>query len=100
MGFIFGVLQMILYVVYSKKEKAIRKEQKLPEIQKAEVIVVDNNTNTDKKFPELTQEQIIDIVRLGLMVCKDKVHVATCPHGTTCEPKVDENTPKLQTVEV
>ncbi|KAK4734910.1 hypothetical protein R3W88_009171 [Solanum pinnatisectum] len=100
LGFIFGILQMILYVIYSKKEKAILKEQKLPEIQKAEVIVKDENMNTSKMFPELTQEQIIDIVRLGLMVCKDKVHVATCPHGTTCEAKVDENVPKLQTVEV
>uniref|UniRef100_A0A3Q7GCS8 Sugar transporter SWEET1 n=1 Tax=Solanum lycopersicum TaxID=4081 RepID=A0A3Q7GCS8_SOLLC len=81
LGFIFGVLQMILYVIYSKKEKAILKEQKLPEIQKGEVIVKDENMNADKKFPELTQEQIIDIVRLGLMVCKGKVHVATCPHG-------------------
>ncbi|PHT53518.1 Bidirectional sugar transporter SWEET11 [Capsicum baccatum] len=99
LGFIFGVLQIVLYVIYSKKEKAILKEQKLPEIQKPEVIVMDENTNDNKKFPELTQEQIIDIVRLGLMICKDKVHVATCPHGTKCEAKVDENTPKLQTVD-
>ncbi|XP_059304293.1 bidirectional sugar transporter SWEET10-like [Lycium ferocissimum] len=98
LGFIFGILQMVLYVIYSKKEKAILKEQKLPEIQKPSVVVVDDNTN-DKKFPELTQEQIIDIVRLGLMVCSEKVHVASCPHGTTCAAKVENEEPKLQTVD-
>ncbi|KAK4362738.1 hypothetical protein RND71_017979 [Anisodus tanguticus] len=97
LGFIFGILQMVLYVIYRKKEKAILKEQKLPEIQKPAMVVVDENTN-NKKFPELTQEQIIDIVRLGLMVCSEKVHVASCPHGTTCEAKV-ENTSKEQTVD-
>ncbi|MCE3051167.1 hypothetical protein HAX54_049033, partial [Datura stramonium] len=99
LGFIFGILQIVLYVIYSKKEKVMLKEQKLPEVQKPAGFIVDENTNTDKKFPELTQEQIIDIVRLGLMVCSDKVHVATCPHGTTCEVKVDENTPKHTSVE-
>ncbi|XP_016465379.1 bidirectional sugar transporter N3-like [Nicotiana tabacum] len=97
LGFIFGIVQIVLYVIYSKKEKAILKEQKLPEIQKPAVIVVDENMN-NKKLPELTQEQIIDIVKLGLLVCSDKVHVASCPHDINCGVKV-ENIPKLQTVE-
>ncbi|KAK4351122.1 hypothetical protein RND71_030435 [Anisodus tanguticus] len=98
LGFIFGILQMILYTIYSKKQKAILKEQKLPEIQKPAVVVVDENTN-NMKFPKLTQEQIIDIVRLRLMVCSEKVHVASCPHGTTCAPKVENEDPKLQTMD-
>ncbi|XP_060212349.1 bidirectional sugar transporter N3-like [Lycium barbarum] len=100
LGFIFGILQMVLYAIYSKKEKAIIKEQKLPEIQKPAVIVVDENMNTsNKKLPELTQEQIIDIVKLGLLVCSDKVNVASCPNdNNTCAAKVD-NMPKLRTVE-
>ncbi|XP_059299297.1 bidirectional sugar transporter N3-like [Lycium ferocissimum] len=100
LGFIFGILQMVLYAIYSKKEKAIIKEQKLPEIQKPAIIVLDENMNTsNKKLPELTQEQIIDIVKLGLLVCSDKVNVASCPNdNNTCAAKVD-NMPKLQTVE-
>ncbi|OIS98838.1 PREDICTED: bidirectional sugar transporter SWEET12-like [Nicotiana attenuata] len=96
LGFFLGIVQIVLYVVYNKKEKANLKEQKLPEIQKPAVIVVDEKMN-NTKFPELTQEQIIDIVKLGLLVCSDKVHVASCPHDNTCVAKV-ENIPKLQTV--
>ncbi|OIT36706.1 PREDICTED: bidirectional sugar transporter N3-like isoform X1 [Nicotiana attenuata] len=101
LGFILGIVQILLYVVYNKKEKANLKEQKLPEIQKPAVIVVDENMNSKKLPAELTQEQIIDIVKLGLLVCSDKVNVASRPHDTTCgvkAPKV-ENMPKLQTVE-
>lgn len=102
MGFIFGILQIVLYAIYSKKEKVILKEQKLPEIQTPAVIVKDENMNINKKLPELTQEQIIDIVKLGLLVCSDKVQVATCPNDTNCGVKATnnnvENMPKLQTV--
>ncbi|XP_004235326.1 bidirectional sugar transporter N3 [Solanum lycopersicum] len=102
LGFIFGILQIILYAIYSKKEKSIIKEQKLPEIQKTEVIVKDENMNANKKLPELTQEQIIDIVKLaGLLVVTDKTNVATCPNDTNCGVKAVnkiENMPKLQTV--
>ncbi|CAN4089321.1 unnamed protein product [Withania somnifera] len=106
LGFIFGIVQIVLYVIYSKKEKVILKEQKLPEIQiKSEVIVPDESTNTNnKKLPELTQEQIIDIVRLaGLLTCTtDKAQAVTCPHEINCGAKASaivENMPKLQTVE-
>ncbi|KAK4734935.1 hypothetical protein AABB24_026525 [Solanum stoloniferum] len=102
LGFIFGILQIILYAIYSKKEKSIIKEQKLPEIQKSEVIVKDENMNANKKLPELTQEQIIDIVKLaGLLVVTDKANVATCPNDTNYGVKAAnkiENMPKLQTV--
>ncbi|XP_015070500.1 bidirectional sugar transporter N3 [Solanum pennellii] len=102
LGFIFGILQIVLYAIYSKKEKSIIKEQKLPEIQKTEVIVKDENMNANKKLPELTQEQIIDIVKLaGLLVVTDKTNVATCPNDTNCGVKAVnkiENMPKLQTV--
>ncbi|MCD7452959.1 hypothetical protein HAX54_018928 [Datura stramonium] len=40
----FGILQIVLYAIYSKKEKSIAKEQKLPEIEKPAVIVADENT--------------------------------------------------------
>ncbi|KAM3319497.1 bidirectional sugar transporter N3 [Capsicum chacoense] len=99
LGFIFGILQIVLYAIYSKKEKVVLKGQKLPEIQKPEIIVKDENINSNKQLPELTQEQIIDIVRLaGLLVCTDKVSVATCPQDTTKAVNKVENMPKLQTV--
>ncbi|CAN4085463.1 unnamed protein product [Withania somnifera] len=102
LGFIFGILQIVLYAIYSKKEKSILKEQTLTEIKKTEVIVKDEYMNDNKKLPELTQERIIDIVKLaGLLVCTDKVNVAT-RHDTKCgnvkaANKV-ESMPKLQTV--
>ncbi|PHU13547.1 Bidirectional sugar transporter SWEET14 [Capsicum chinense] len=103
LGFIFGVLQIVLYAIYRKKEKVILKEQKLPEIQKPAVIVADDNTNANKKLPELTHEQIVDIVKLaGLLTCTEKSHVATCPHDVNCgveATNVENNIPKLQTVE-
>ncbi|KAG5617547.1 hypothetical protein H5410_017371 [Solanum commersonii] len=104
LGFIFGILQIVLYAIYSKKEKVILKEQKLPEIQTPGVIVKDHeNMHTNKnKLPELTQEQIIDIVKLGLLVCSDKTQVSTCPNDTNCGVKDTNNNvvhmPKLQTV--
>ncbi|KAK6794817.1 hypothetical protein RDI58_008270 [Solanum bulbocastanum] len=102
LGFIFGILQIVLYAIYSKKEKVILKEQKLPEIQTPGVIVKDENMHTNKKLPELTQEQIIDIVKLGLLVCSDKTQVATCPNDTNCGVKDTNNNvvnmPKLQPV--
>ncbi|KAH0763734.1 hypothetical protein KY290_019807 [Solanum tuberosum] len=99
LGFIFGILQIVLYAIYSKKEKVILKEQKLPEIQTPGVIVKDENMHTNKKLPELTQEQIIDIVKLGLLVCSDKTQVATCPNDTNCGINNNVvNMPKLQTV--
>lgn len=51
-GFVFGVLQMILYVIYKKKKGAEVVEQQ------------------QRKVPELS-EQIIDVVKLGAMVCSD-----------------------------
>ncbi|XP_059304294.1 bidirectional sugar transporter N3-like [Lycium ferocissimum] len=96
LGFILGILQMVLYVIYNKKEKAIIKEQKLSEIQKPAVIFLDEKT---KKFPELTEEQIIDIVKLGSLISSGKIGVASCLQDTTCASAKVEDTPKLQTVE-
>lgn len=54
LGFIFGILQMVLYVMYNKKkEEEFVKEQNLPEL-KNHVIILHN----DKNFPELSAEQI------------------------------------------
>nr|XP_016513819.1 PREDICTED: bidirectional sugar transporter SWEET12-like [Nicotiana tabacum] len=99
LGFILGIFQMVLYIIYNKKEKAILKEQKLSEKIQNHVIIVDENNN--QKLPELTEEQIIDIVKLGSLISSGKIHVASCLHNSTCggEAAKVEKVPKLQTAE-
>lgn len=89
---------MVLYVIYNKKEKAILKEQKLPEkLQNHMIISIDEK---NKNFPQLTEEQIIDIVKLGSLISSGKIYVASSSCLATCASAKIENTPnKLQTVE-
>ncbi|MCE0480805.1 hypothetical protein HAX54_037936, partial [Datura stramonium] len=70
LGFIFGILQMILYVMYNKKEKIVIKEQNLPDL-KNHVIILEEDK---KKLPELSEEQIINIMKLGSLVYSEKIH--------------------------
>ncbi|KAL7152773.1 hypothetical protein ABFS83_04G120900 [Erythranthe nasuta] len=59
LGFLFGVIQMVLYVMYKNPKKVVQeKKQKLPVIE-TQIIVIDEN-----KIPEL-KEQIIDVMKLG-----------------------------------
>ncbi|XP_047947033.1 bidirectional sugar transporter SWEET10-like [Salvia hispanica] len=58
-GFTFGVIQMVLYVIYNGAKKAV--EEKLPEIQ------VDGQKNSE------IREQIIDVVTLSALVCPEIV---------------------------
>ncbi|KAJ8554137.1 hypothetical protein K7X08_024815 [Anisodus acutangulus] len=91
LGFIFGILQMVLYAMYRKKEKTIVKEQNLPELQNP-IIILDDN----KKIPELTEEQIIDIVKLGKLVCSGKIQMASTMNQNAAK---EEKLPNIQTVE-
>ncbi|KAF3655597.1 Bidirectional sugar transporter SWEET14 [Capsicum annuum] len=70
LGFVFGILQMILYVMYNNKEKVVTKEQNLPEL-KNHVIIIDVDDDK-KKVPELSEEQIINIMKLGELVYSEK----------------------------
>ncbi|XP_059304291.1 bidirectional sugar transporter SWEET10-like [Lycium ferocissimum] len=91
LGFIFGILQMVLYAMYRKKENLIVREQNLAEVQNP-VIILDDN----KKIPELTEEQIIDIVKLGRLVCSGKVQMASTLHQNAAK---EEKLSSLQTME-
>ncbi|KAK3042530.1 hypothetical protein RJ639_000254 [Escallonia herrerae] len=71
LGFIFGVLQMVLYAMYKNAKKAI--EHKLPGFHN-QVIMLD-----DHKLPEL-KEQIIVVVELSAMVCGEMIPAATKLH--------------------
>nr|QIE48605.1 sugar transporter SWEET10 [Jasminum sambac] len=67
LGFSFGVLQMILYVIYRKSDK-----EKLPEIPKETMDL------EDQKIPEF-REQIIDIVKISELLNSDKIPVVSQP---------------------
>ncbi|KAF3680139.1 Bidirectional sugar transporter SWEET15 [Capsicum annuum] len=98
LGFILGILQMVLYVIYNKKEQAILKEQKLPEKLQNHVVInfIDEKNNN---LPELTEEQIIDIVKLGSLISSGKIQVASCLHDTICAAKTENNAPNEQQIE-
>ncbi|KAI3463593.1 hypothetical protein Pfo_020256 [Paulownia fortunei] len=85
LGFSFGVLQMVLYVMYKNGNKT--SEQKLPEIQK-QIMVLEEHKN-----PELT-EQIIEIVKLSALLSSEKIPVVSqvCNNGD--EAPLPQNLPK------
>ncbi|XP_022737429.1 bidirectional sugar transporter SWEET10-like [Durio zibethinus] len=60
LGFIFGVLQMILYAIYKNHPKKIVEDPKL----------------------HFSDQHIVDVVKLGSMVCSDVNAVAPQPIGT------------------
>lgn len=59
LGFSFGVLQMVLYGVYKRGNRAGKKLIKLPEIENEQVMVVE-----EQKNPEIC-EHVIEIVKLS-----------------------------------
>ncbi|KAK6154209.1 hypothetical protein DH2020_013848 [Rehmannia glutinosa] len=60
LGFIFGVLQMVLYAIYKNGKKVVQEKQhQLPEILQSQIIAIE-----EQKLPDL-KDQIIDVVKLG-----------------------------------
>lgn len=72
LGFFFAIVQIGLYMMYKEKkgERGV-KEQRLPEVALPKPVIIleddttsNNDNNNKRKLPELTEEQIIDIVKL------------------------------------
>nr|XP_017217479.1 PREDICTED: bidirectional sugar transporter SWEET14-like [Daucus carota subsp. sativus] len=66
LGFTFGILQMVLYMVYKNTKKNAIEPENLPElVQDDPVIIID-----DKNLPEL-KAKIEDVMRLSALVCSE-----------------------------
>ncbi|KAM7486066.1 hypothetical protein LguiA_002075 [Lonicera macranthoides] len=94
LGFSFGILQMVLYIMYKNAKKVIL-DQNLPQFND-EIIKIE-----DEKLPEL-KEQIIDVMKLSTTVSEiipvvPKLNNNNCGHEV-----VDEvhNVPANQIIEL
>nr|GME16267.1 bidirectional sugar transporter SWEET12-like [Ipomoea batatas] len=73
LGFIFGILQMVLYAMYKGKKQQPDDEKQLPQVVIPTVVALEEKQKLPK---ELTEEQIVDIVKLGSLICSDEINVA------------------------
>ncbi|KAG9138688.1 hypothetical protein Leryth_027417 [Lithospermum erythrorhizon] len=87
-GFAFGILQMVLYVIYKDTKK-----QKLPaDLIPGEIIILDNQ----EKLPQ----QIIDIVKLGALAPSEKnifLRTQTSEKNIVLRPQTSEKNIVLRT---
>lgn len=102
----------MLYALYKNKKPSssspLKEQNNLPEIalQNPATILEDKKKQKHLPVAELTEEQIIDIVKLGSLVCSEKINVVSCIKDWGAESsKVDKvlmpnNNTKLQSVEV
>nr|GME00073.1 bidirectional sugar transporter SWEET12-like [Ipomoea batatas] len=109
LGFIFGILQIVLYALYKNKKPSSSSEVSLENPANSTTIVKDKKKQKHNNLPvaELTEEQIIDIVKLGSLVCSEKINVVSCikdwgPESSKVDGNkvVHPNNTKLQAVEV
>ncbi|CAN4089324.1 unnamed protein product [Withania somnifera] len=71
LGFTFGALQMMLYMIYKKAKKVTGKEE--VKLENTTEIVIEEQ----KIAKEILPEQIIDVVKLSAMVCSEIIPMVT-----------------------
>ncbi|XP_057464431.1 bidirectional sugar transporter NEC1-like [Actinidia eriantha] len=71
LGFVFGVIQMVLYLMYKNTKKVVE-EQKVA-IDEVEINQVRVLKEEAEMLPEVLVEQVIDVVKLSAMVCPEIV---------------------------
>ncbi|KAH6807839.1 hypothetical protein C2S51_028947 [Perilla frutescens var. frutescens] len=72
LGFSFGVIQMVLYVIYKGAKEVVK--EKLPEIQLEAAAAAAASAQKQQLTPEI-RDQIIDVVTLTALVCPEIVPV-------------------------
>ncbi|CAH9065979.1 unnamed protein product [Cuscuta epithymum] len=76
LGFFFSILQMVLYMIYKGKNEDMKKLplQQVSVPPKSPVVLVLEPEEKKQQPPELTEEQLVDIVKLGAFLCSEKIH--------------------------
>ncbi|CAH9053088.1 unnamed protein product [Cuscuta europaea] len=75
LGFFFSILQMVLYMIYKGKSEDMKKlPQQVSLPPKSPVVLVLEPEEKKLQRPELTEEQLVDIVKLGAFLCSEKIH--------------------------
>lgn len=95
LGFFFSILQMVLYLIYKEKKKTIDDGKKLPEhvlvpqkTQPPVVLVLEPEGKVTAGSELITEEQILDIVKLGSLICSDKVRFAANNEQAAVEAQI------------
>ncbi|CAH9053093.1 unnamed protein product [Cuscuta europaea] len=98
LGFFFSILQMVLYMIYKGKNEDMKKlPQQVPLPPKSPVVLVLEPEEKKQQPPELTEEQLVDIVKLGAFLCSEKIHFGKSNPGEVEISKLDVE-PRLTAV--
>ncbi|KAJ0458656.1 putative SWEET sugar transporter [Helianthus annuus] len=72
LGFIFGIIQMILYFIYKNKKPVANEQASEVEAKKYPIREME-----EKKIPKVTYHKTIDVMKLNALMCSDALPVVT-----------------------